>query len=59
VQKGIRTEGAYALNSNHFATVEFNRGASSGWTRMRVRAWPTALNGTLPVATREYVHWMA
>ncbi len=59
VQRPIRTDGGYALNSNHFATVEFNRGAANGWTRMRVRAWPTSLNGTLPVATREYVHWVA
>jgi hypothetical protein len=59
VQRPIRTDGGYALNSNHFATVEFNRGAANGWTRMRVRAWPTALNGSLPRATREYVHWVA
>jgi hypothetical protein len=56
VQRPIRTEGAYQLNSNHFATVELSRGGA--WTRMRVRAWPTTLNGRLPVATREYVHWV-
>jgi hypothetical protein len=59
VQRPIRTEGGYALNSNHFATVEFTRGGANRWTRLRVRAWPTSLNGALPVATREYVHWVA
>ena len=56
--RAIRTEGAYKLNSNHFATIELSRGGAGGWTRMRVRAWPTALNGALPVATKEFRHWV-
>lgn len=56
IQRPIRTEGGYQLNSNHFATIELSRGGERGWTRMRVRAWPTALNGALPVAAVEYIH---
>ena len=58
IQRPIRTESAYQLNSNHFATVELSRGGAGGWTRLRVRAWPTALNGALPAATDEYIHWV-
>ena len=35
-----------------------HRTGDGGWTRLRVRAWPTALNGALPAATDEYVHWV-
>ena len=59
IQRPIRTEGGYRLNSNHFATIELTRGGAGRWTRMRVRAWPTALNGALPVATKEFIHWVA
>jgi hypothetical protein len=57
IQRPIRTEGSYQLNANHFATIELKRGGD--WVRMRVRAWPTELNGRLPMPTREYVHWLA
>lgn len=57
-RRPIRTEGGYNLNSNHFATVELSRGGAGGWTRLRVRPWPTALKGSEPEPAGEWIHWV-
>jgi hypothetical protein len=57
VQRPVRTEAAYQLNGNHFATIGFNR--AGGRVRLNVQAWSTDNRGQLPAPVRSYVHWVS
>ena len=52
----VRTAEAYRLNTNHFATIEFQR--AGAFVLMRVKAWPFTRVGKPPAVQYQVEHWI-